>query len=205
MYPLDWTAAIQQNKCLDIIYFDFQKAFDSDSHLRLLQKIQSYGISGDLLHWFSSFLINRTQQVQTDTTLSGPKHVTNGVPQESVLGPTLFFIFINLDLADIINTIPNVTMKLFADDVKLYACSDSCHNLQKAIDKLMDWSDMWQLRLASEKCCMCHVYSRSDKRHPIHQYFKDRNLEHVPITRDLGVFIANNLIFIPHIRTIILL
>ena len=62
----------------------------------------------------------------------------------------IFLIFIN-DVTDIINTIPNVTMKLYADDVKLYACSAS-YNLQRALDKLIDWSDSWQLRLASEKC-----------------------------------------------------
>ena len=109
------------------------------------------------------------------------------MPRGSVLGSTLFLIFIN-DITDINNTIHNVTMKLFDDDVKLYACSDSSYNLQRAIDKLIDWSDTWQMRLASEKCCLCQVYRRSEKRHETHQYLiKDQNLEHVPLTRDLGL------------------
>lgn len=67
---------------------------------------------------------------------------------------------------NIINAMPDVTIKLFAIDV--YSCCNSNHNLQRAIDQLIVWRNTWQLKLASEKCCLFHIYSRSDKTHPCH-------------------------------------
>ena len=134
-----------------------KKTFDYVSHPRLLQK-SSHKIFPTIYSIGSQvFFYIRIQHVHIDGILLELKYATNWVPQGSVLGPTLFLIFIN-DITNI-NTIPNVTMKLFAD--KLYACSDSKHNLQRAIDKIIDWSDTWQLRLDSEKCCVCHVYRHS--------------------------------------------
>ena len=57
----------------DIIYFDFKKAFDSVPHHRLLLKLKSYGISGNLLSWLSSFLTEDCSELPSIMyTLSGP-------------------------------------------------------------------------------------------------------------------------------------
>ena len=146
----DWTIALQSKKSVDVVYFDYQKAFDSVSHPKLLQKIQCYGITNNLLLWLSDFLLNRTQRVRVNEILSEPRPVTSGVPQGSFLGPTLFLIFTN-DIVDNI-TKASVSTKLFADDIKLYAYSESNQHLQDAITELTHWSDRWQLRLAPDKC-----------------------------------------------------
>ena len=80
----DWTIALHRKKSIDVIYCDYQKAFDSVSHPKLLQKIQSYGIANNLFLWLSDFLLNRTQKVRVNETLSEPRPVTSGVPQGSV-------------------------------------------------------------------------------------------------------------------------
>ena len=72
-----------------------------------------------LLFWFIDFLSNRTQTVKVGSYLSLPVSVsvTSGVPQGSVFGPIIFLLFIN-DITDNMN--PDINVKLFADDLKVY-------------------------------------------------------------------------------------
>lgn len=84
--------------------------------------------------------------------------VISGVPQGSVLGPTLFLLFIN-DVTDIFDGL-SVTCKLYADDIKLYTsyCFNQLHsNLVDATERLIAWADNWQLKLAADKCIVCRL------------------------------------------------
>ena len=90
---------------IDIIYTDFQKAFDSIPHKRLLSKIQSYGIEGNILNWINTFLNNRRQRVLINGTCSEWKKGLSGVPQGSVLGQILFVIYIYIYIYKYINNI----------------------------------------------------------------------------------------------------
>ena len=100
---------------VDMFYLDFQKAFDSVPHQRLIYKLSSIGIQGNILKWIKSFLSNRTQQVVLNGKKSSSVPVTSGVPQGSVLGPLLFSIFIN-DLPSIVSS----PILMFADDTKIF-------------------------------------------------------------------------------------
>ena len=112
---------------------DIFKAFDRVWHAGLLHKIKSYGISCQIFGLTSSFLSNRRLQVVLDGKSSQEYPVNAGVPQGSILGPTLFLLYIN-DLPD--DVICNVA--IYADDTTLYSNCDQA-------------SDLWQqLELASE-------------------------------------------------------
>ena len=89
----DVTKAIDEGKPLDVIYLDFSKAFDKVPHKRLLHKIESHGISGNVAAWIGEWLCDRKQQVVLNGKFSRLQDVLSGVPQGSVLGPILFIYF----------------------------------------------------------------------------------------------------------------
>ena len=80
---------------VDVVYLDFSKAFDSVNHQLLIHKLQSFGINGNLLSWFNSYLNNIIQRVVLDGHTSEWLPVLSGVPQGSILGRLLFILIIN--------------------------------------------------------------------------------------------------------------
>ena len=115
------------------VALDISKAFDRVWYAGLLHKLKSDGISGQIFGLISSFLSNRRLRVVLDGKSSQEYPVNAGVPQGSILGPTLFLLYIN-DLPD--DVICNIA--IFADNTTLYSKCDQA-------------SDLWQqLELASE-------------------------------------------------------
>ena len=98
---------------------DISKAFDRVWHAGLLHKLKSYGISGQIFGLISSFLSNRQLRVVLDGKSSQEYQVNVGVPQGSILGPTLFLLYIN-DLPD--DIVCNIA--IYADDTTLYSKCD---------------------------------------------------------------------------------
>ena len=94
---------------------DFAKAFDKVPHMRLLYKLDYYGIRRSTHKWITSWLSERSQKVVLYGQALDPVPVLSGVPEGSVLGPVLFLIFIN-DLPENIRS----SVRLFADDCALY-------------------------------------------------------------------------------------
>ena len=79
---------------VDVIYLDFQKAFDKVPHQRLILKLKSHGMGNSIINWIEQWLTDRRQRVTplvVDGEVSSWKSVLIGVPQGAVLGHTLFF------------------------------------------------------------------------------------------------------------------
>ena len=82
----------------------------------MFKKLEHYGVQGVSLQWFKDYLADRFQFVSCNEVLSEYKPITCGVPQGSVLGPTLFLLYIN----DLPNSSDYFTFRLFADDSNLF-------------------------------------------------------------------------------------
>ena len=140
---------------VDIIYLDFQKAFDKVPHQRLLLKLKVHGIGDSITDWIEQWLTDRRQRVVVDGEVSNWKSVLSGVPQGSVLGPILFLIYIN-DLDDSITS----NILKFADETKLFrkvnTDGDKQH-LQNDLDRLVKWSEKWQMLFNFGKCKCLHT------------------------------------------------
>ena len=151
----DVTKWVDEGSPVDIIYLDFKKAFDKVPHQRLLLKLKAHSIGNGMINWIEKWLIDRRQRVVVDGEVSNWKSVLSGVPQGSVLGPILILIYIN-DLDD------DITSKVlkFADDTKVFKEIKSDANrqhLQDDLNKLIEWSEKWQMLFNFGKCKCCHT------------------------------------------------
>ena len=128
---------------------DFSKVFDTGPHERLLQKLQHYGIQGDVLLWIRSFL-TRTQSVVVDGSHSREDQVLSGVP-------LLFLCHIN-DLPGVVD--PHTAVRLFADDCLLYCSINHLRDqvkLQRDLHALSRWGQCWGMRFNVNKCHILHL------------------------------------------------
>ena len=184
---------------MDAILLDFSKAFDKVPHERLLHKLDFYGIRNNNLLWIKDFLSNRQQQVLLNGVQSSKLSVDSGVPQGTVLGPTLFLLFIN-DLHEHVSC----SVRLFADDCLLYRITNNANDsneLQKDLSNLEKWEMDWQMKFNPEKCYVINI-SKKTKPNVFKYKLHDHILETVEDSKYLGVSICNDLDWGVHINNI---
>ena len=160
----DVTLNMENGKQTDILVMDFSKAFDKVSHSLLLHKLHYYGIQGELNSWIQNFLSNRKQAVVLEGEKSDYVAVESGVPQDSILEPSLFLYYINDIPAGLTSTI-----RLFADDTISYLAIKSNRDalkLQQDLDKLSNWEKNWKMAFHPDKCNVISV-TRNKKKYKI--------------------------------------
>ena len=107
--------AIDEGKEVRALFCDVSKVFNRVWHKSLLYKLQTVGITGHLLQWFTDYLNNRKQRLVLPGVFSHWTDLKASVPQGSILGPLLYLIYIN----DIVRNIKSF-IRIFADDTSLY-------------------------------------------------------------------------------------
>ena len=187
-----WTESLDNGYGVDAMFLDYRKAFDTVSHMKLLEKLSLLGIQDKLLKWIEKFLTGRTMKVSVRGSFSEPIDVVSGVPQGSVLGPMLFLLFVN-DLPDWIQS----KIKMFADDTKMWASikiKEDSNILQKDQDSLTEWSKKWLLKFNAGKCKIMHIGHSI----PTEYYMEDDlgqriKMEEINMEKDLGIHIPDDL------------
>lgn len=152
--------AIDKQKHVLAIFMDLSRAFDSVDYQILISKLYSYGFKGSILQWFFSYLHGRKQYVtirnETNSTeVCSEKYDMNmGVPQGSIIGPTLFNIHIN-DLPSSLSSMPNCRILLYADDSTAILKNADLEELEfegfLAISEVQQWLEANKLILNLNK------------------------------------------------------
>lgn len=192
---------IDEGKLCCMVFCDLSKAFDRVWQKGLIFKLQTYGLSGDILQLFSSYLNHRSQKVMYKDLFSSKLDLYAGVPQGSVLGPLLFLIYVN-DVAENMMSM----CRLFADDNSLQQCSynilDIEYKLNHDLHILESWSDKWFLKFNPSKTKVVFFNTKAISIMP-KLFFKGDRLECVPVHRHLGLLLSQNLSWSAYIDGIV--
>lgn len=186
---------------VDVIYTDFEKAFDRVDHIILLRKLCELGICGNLLRWMESYLRNRSQAVVVGGCRSDFIYIPSGVPQGSILGPLLYAIY----LYDVGKCLYHARFLMYADDTKVYmrvTNEADCMNLQSDLDRLVKYYADNRITVNLSKCS---IVSFTRKKNPIqHDYtLNNDKVIRANSIRDLGVLIDAKLTFANHFDAVV--
>ena len=196
------SSALDDRAQVHSVYADFQKAFDTVPHQLLLHKMcNQFGVGGSDLDWFQSYLTNRFQRVVVNGGQSDWVPVTSGVPQGSILGPSLFLMYMN----DITSCFHQCECLLFADDVKIfrriYSVSD-CIDFQHDLTSFSCWCAKWLMKLNLQKCFFINFSLKRSLDITFDYVLSDSILHSVTEIKDLGVIFSSTLSFTSHVNMI---
>ena len=188
------------------LVLDLSKAFDCIDHSILLNKLKYYGIRGNAIQWFESYLCNRKQYESVDNFNSEYKCISVGVPQGSNLGPLLFLLYIN-DLQYVSNILSVI---VFADDTSLFLSGKDPVALNNLLNSEMKNIHTWftanKLYINRDKTCYMVFKSRNCriKGNEINIELNDLTIKRETSIKFLGVIIDENLNWKEHVNYIAL-
>ena len=187
---------LDNGKQVDAILVDFSKAFDTVPHSILMEKFSAMELDNRVVNWIGTFLTNRTQRVKVGNSLSDPVNITSGVPQGTVLGPTLFLGFIN----DVTKKIDS-RVKLFADDLIVYRViedMDDQRKLQADVDCIYKWVEENGMKLNAAKTTVVSFTTRRSPKETSYS-INGEALAKSRTCKYLGVTLSSNLSWSTHI------
>lgn len=129
----------KRKKCIGI-FLDLKKAFDSVSIPSLLNKLEHVGVRGLVLKMFSDYLTDRTQCTKIIDVISETTQLSYGVPQGSVLGPTLFLVYIN-QLCQL--SYPGSSVITYADDTVIIVEDKTWQDVQTKAEEILKLITTW--------------------------------------------------------------
>ena len=191
-----WLLNIDKGLINGVLFLDLRKAFDTVDHKILIDKLKLYGITGNTLHWFTSYLDKRYQTCKVNNVRSARKLIECGVPQGSNLGPLLFLLYVN----DLPNCLDQAEPSMFADDTNISTSAGSVEKLETQLnielDKIYRWLVANKLTLNVSKTeymiiGSCHNLGKIDK-DPVIKIGSE-TVNRVHTSKSLGVIIDDKL------------
>ena len=196
-----WLTCIDKGDIIGTVFLDFRKAFDLVDHSILIEKLSLYKCKNNTLDLLSSYLHARKQVIENGQDTSKPALIKSGVPQGSILGPTLFLIFIN-DLPLHMN---HCYIDFFADDATYHingkSESEVEPKLQQDGDNSKTWAKQHKMKIHYDKTTCMLVGNRHKTREAsgLNIHIENNKLKQVEKQKLLGVFIDENLSWTAHI------
>lgn len=187
---------------------DTEKAFDTTWQSGIIYKMkQLFGFPDHLCKIINNYLKNRTFYVQQNEVKSTIRGIADGVPQGSILGPTLF----NLFIADM--PTPNEDIKTlgYADDLLIYSSHARLSLAEARINKYLEnykyYTDKWKIKSNAAKCEVIKIVNstcyKNAKKFKAKILLGNNQIENVTKMKYLGLIITNNFSFKDHVKAII--
>ena len=136
-------ASIENEMTTTGVLLDFRKAFDSIDHDIICKKFKFLGFSELTIRWFKSYLTDRMQRIKVNNMFSSYEKIKRGVPQGSILGPTIFLLFIN----DLSNILEGTEVSSYADDTLIYCSGKNTQDQEGILNRNLKRVFQWCLSL----------------------------------------------------------
>jgi hypothetical protein len=198
-----WADALDKGQEVKVVALDISRAFDSVWHKGLLSKMMSFGIGGSLYRWIREFLTHRFIKVVLNGCHSALGLVNSGVPQGSILGPTLFLMFIN-DLSNAIRS----DINMFADDTTISVVnpsvssrSSTVRSLNKDLEKIESWAERWLVTFNAKKTQLLQISRKRETDNSVVSFLSQTLVPEDSI-KLLGVNISKTMDWTTHISKV---
>ena len=199
----DIQCAFQSRQYTVAVFLDFKAAFDKVNKTALLIKLHQMGFRGRIADYLRNFLQQRTFNVRCGNTYSATFNQDHGLPQGSVISPTLFLVMIN----DMFNDVsPNLKYSLYADDAAIWFShcnvTQALNNIQLALRKIQNWCHKWGLQISPAKSAALIFSHGLPRVRPYKLRINEQNIKYVQHFKYLGVTLDKTLNFNKHFEDI---
>ena len=197
----EWTMNLDQRQCVQAAFLNLSKAYNRVPTADLLFKLSGCGFSPHSLKWMKSFLANRRQRVKVGKgTPRGLPFRSCGIPQGTVLEPTLFLVVIDDLSANLVGK-PSI----FADDSTVFSRGnnklETCQALSKDLDSAQDWAVTWGMLFNADKSEWLQITSKHTASQDNNRVtMKGQAIPRVKAHNHLGLKVTSTLSWSEHIR-----